>query len=317
MLLVGDIGGTNMRFGLVPDIANGMVSVTDFQNYNADEMETIANGIRCYIDHAGHEIKNASLVMAGPLRDGRISFTHRDWDVTESALSRETNIPSMRFFNDFAGMARAVPELSDDSFIEIKAGKALKHAPYLIAGPGTGFGVAVLTPISGNWHVTSCEGGHMAYPAVDRFESDVLEIIHRDLSHVSLQIICAGKGLPVLHKAVCTLYGQVFEPLTPSEMIARANAGDEICLRICKMRAMALLGAAADMALITGSRAGIILAGGVTKRLIDFINTPEALERFHDRWRDSDFLRDIPIRVLTNPVAPLIGAAALYMDKGA
>jgi len=49
--------------------------------------------------------------------------------------------------------------------------------------------------------------------------------------------------------------------------------------------------------------------------MIDFFKTPQALARYLNRGPRTEYIRDIPIQLMTNPKAPLIGAAALFMDK--
>jgi glucokinase len=69
------------------------------------------------------------------------------------------------------------------------------------------------------------------------------------------------------------------------------------------------------MALVYGARGGVVIAGGVSERLIDYIATPKAMSRFFDRGPMSDYLKNIPVKLLQNPAAPLIGAAVLYLDE--
>ena len=71
-------------------------------------------------------------------------------------------------------------------------------------------------------------------------------------------------------------------------------------------------GAVGDLALINGALGGVVLAGGVTERIVDFLKTPEAFARFADRGPMSGYLRNCPVRLLHDPVAPLIGAAAHF-----
>ena len=63
-----------------------------------------------------------------------------------------------------------------------------------------------------------------------------------------------------------------------------------------------------------GARGGVVLAGGISQRMIDFYMQPDAMNRFLERGARSEYIRDIPVRLLKSPFAPLIGSAALLSD---
>ena len=74
------------------------------------------------------------------------------------------------------------------------------------------------------------------------------------------------------------------------------------------------MGAIGDLALTGGTRGGIILAGGVSERMIDFYMQPNAMNRYLHRGPQSEYVKNIPMRLLKSPLAPLIGSAAALED---
>ena len=46
-----------------------------------------------------------------------------------------------------------------------------------------------------------------------------------------------------------------------------------------------------------------------------FLTDKETIDRFAAVWPQGDFLQHIPIRLLVNPLAPLVGAAAHYLQS--
>ena len=72
--------------------------------------------------------------------------------------------------------------------------------------------------------------------------------------------------MDAVHKAVCERLGQPYKRLTPMAIRDLAVAGDRACLDVCEIRANAIMGVMGDMALATGARGGVVLAGGVAKR---------------------------------------------------
>lgn len=74
------------------------------------------------------------------------------------------------------------------------------------------------------------------------------------------------------------------------------------------------MGAIGDLALAGGARGGVVLAGGVSVRMIDFYMQPNAMNQFLNRGVRSDYIKEIPVRLLKSPLASLIGSAALMED---
>ena len=68
-----------------------------------------------------------------------------------------------------------------------------------------------------------------------------------------------------------------------------------------------------DLVLANGALAGAVLAGGVSERLASYLTAESALERFYERGRNSRFIANCPIWLLTEATAPLIGAGAIHL----
>lgn len=212
-------------------------------------------------------------------------------------------------------MTRSIPELKKDDLTLIKSGQVRDNKPILVAGPGTGFGVGYLVPTNSGWHVMASEGGHIAYRSQSNLELELLNILRRDYDFVSLELVSSGKGLPIIHKAICEIHGQAYHFKEPDQIRLEAIAKNPVCLDVCNIRANATMGAIGDLALSGGARGGIVLAGGVSERMIDFYTEPTAMDRFLRRGGQSGYVKSIPIHLLKSPYAPLIGAAALVADK--
>lgn len=315
-LLVGDVGGTNVRFAVALRRGGGM-RIERFEVYPGKEFPTFAGALRRYLEQSGVRVAAACFAVAGPVRNGAVHLTNRDWVLSSSELSAEFGIPEVMIINDFLAMARSVPELEPEAFEVLFEGEAVEGAPILVAGPGTGFGVSTLVPTECGWTVISGEGGHIAYAPRTELERDVARLLARDHGYVSNELVASGSGLPEVHAAFCEIYGVKLHDLSPAEMRTRADAGDAMYRALIELRAMAVMGAVGDLALVNGALGGVVLAGGVTERISDFLRTPEAFERFAARGPMSDYLKRCPVRLLHDPVAPLIGAAAHFEQVSA
>ena len=314
-ILVGDIGGTNVRLGMAGRGINGALCVEQIHKLPGDDYSDLNAAISHYLNTLNFVPKSTALALAGPIENGCVTLTNRGWTICQKDLSRTFGFNNVQLYNDFSAMARSVPECSDDDFKVLNQGTPDPDAPILVAGPGTGFGMAILVPKHGIWQVLSSEGGHQAYAPQSRLETDILHILQKDTDFVSLELVSSGHGMDAVHKAVCERLGQPYKRLTPMAIRDLAVAGDRACLNVCEIRANAIMGVMGDMALATGARGGVVLAGGVAKRLLEFINTPTAMERYYNRGPRRSYVKNIPVKLLEKPATALYGVAALSLDQ--
>ena len=315
-ILVADIGGTNARFGLATRNQDNRWQIDHFAKFQGDDFPTFEGVLRTYLEpFGGSRPEQAIFSVAGPVANNKVKLTNRDWSLDADKLSNSFGFRHTLIVNDFAAMTRCVPELGEDDFLKVRDGVAHDDAPVLVAGPGTGFGVGYLIPLmTGGWQVLTTEGGHQAYaPQTDR-ELELLKILRKKFGFVTLEKVASGSGMSDVHRAVCERHGLPYSPLSPAVIREKAKQDDLVCLEVCEVRATATMGAMGDMALSGGARGGVVLAGGVSERMIEFFKSEEAMSRFLNRGKRSDYMADIPIRLLVNPRSALFGAAALYED---
>ena len=315
LILAGDIGGTNARFGFLEPKPEGGWSVHHFKKVKGSEYPTFEAALENYLSETDHKPLRAAFCAAGPVENGYINLTNTDWQISSDRIKDIYGLGACELYNDFSGMTRSIPELVDEDFTVIRSGQARKDEPILVAGPGTGFGVGYLVPIKNGWHVIPTEGGHVAYSPQSILELELLQVLRRDHDFVSLELISSGKGLSHVHKAVCEIHGVTYAYAEPDHIRQLASDGDTVARDVCNVRAAATMGALGDLALSGGARGGIVLAGGVGERMIDFYMQPAAMNRFLHRGSQSTYVRDIPVRLLKCPLAPLIGSAALLADQ--
>lgn len=311
-VLVGDIGGTNARFALASR-KGGQLRIEHFEKLAGDNFDSFDAVLQKYLDRTGVSVAAACFALAGPVENQQVTLTNRGWHVSASALKTGFGFQEVCLINDFHAMARSVPEFAFETFDCVFPGTPQPGAPVLVAGPGTGFGVAtLLTERLGGWRVISGEGGHMAYAPRTDVEHELARLLTRDHGYVSNELVASGSGLDEVYSAFCEMFGRERVALSPEEMRQRADAGDELFRTLIEVRALAVMGAAGDLVLANGALGGVVLAGGVSERISDFLKTAEARQRFVARGPMSQYLEDCPVWLMREATAPLIGAAAYY-----
>lgn len=318
-VLVGDIGGTNVRFAIARRGFAGHPVISDVSVMPGDDFETFDESLKKYCEELGErQPRQALIALAGPVQDGVVKLTNREWTVDASRLACVCGFDKVRLVNDYAAMARAIPELPDSAFRMIHPGNPDEDGrePILVAGPGTGLGMATLIPVGATgWRVMTGEGGHAAYAPSNEREWALYRKLKETYGYVSRELALSGSGLNAVHKALCEIDGVEWKEIPPAEMLELARQGDPICRDICEIRARGTLYALGDAAITNGAKGGVVITGGVAERLEEWLATPEAIERFLQRGPMSDYMTPIPVRLLMSGEAALVGAAALYLDE--
>lgn len=319
-ILVGDIGGTNVRLARASVASCGRISLDDVAVMPGDEFPHFEAALQHYLASNGAKRPGEALfAFAGPVANGTVRLTNRDWQVDRRMIETNIGFDRVTLVNDYTAMARSIPELPESDFQIIHEGKVSEERrPILVAGPGTGLGMATLLPYGERgWKVITGEGGHAAFAARNSREWALVQKLRQSNDFVPNELVLAGIGLEPVHRALCEIDGVEWQKMTPAEIMALAQKGDRICRDICEIRAGATLAALGDGALITGTLGGVVITGGVAERLVDWLRQPRALARFFERGPRRDYMMDIPLRLLRSGEAALYGAAALHFDKEA
>lgn len=317
-LLVGDVGGTNARFAIA-HMKDGVPWLDHHESFPASQYPTFLEGVAAFID--GCEVKPSGgvIAVAGPVEDGAIDLTNSPWAVSESELAT-LGLDPVRLINDFEALAWGASVVPADS-LEPLGGPAEgdPHATIAVLGPGTGFGVSALVrDARGGEMAMPSEGGHACFPPGDPVEDEILRILRRRYDRVSIERLICGPGLLNMHRALAEIEGRETHIEDPAEITTTAMADPDSPCGHTLARFCAVLGAVAgDIALTTGARGGVYIAGGIAPRILPFLKTSPFRQRFERKGRFKDYMTDIPTWVITHKHAALIGAAKVaFADAG-
>ena len=305
--LVVDVGGTNIRLSLSAD-GELHRAVT----WPCSEHDSLHTAIGRYLDGpaSGTHITRAVVAVAGPVGDDKIELTNQRWSFSIEQLRKDLGLDSLEVVNDFAGLAAAIPHLDDRDRKLLKQGAAEADAPIAVMGPGTGLGVSVVVPTVCGWQPVATEGGHRDLAATTEREWAVIRHLEQQFGRISCERVLSGPGLTNLYLAPCELEDQQPDESGPAAIVARAGSEPHQVEREVARLFSGWLGAfAGDLALTLGARGGVYLAGGVVQRMGSVFDLRAFNERFLDKGRFEDYLSPIPVWLVHNPYATLIGIA--------
>ena len=185
-ILVGDIGGTHARFAIVErsDSASRLRDRSDVPS----DFPTFAHALRHYLNELGRRPAPdvIALAVAGPVVDGQVRLTNRNWQISDSEL-RALGFQSAHLINDFAALAYAADRLGPSDLRCIGPDiPAAREGTVTILGAGTGFGVSCLAHFHGHGVPLATEGGHIGFAPQSPEEIEILEALARRFGRVSV-----------------------------------------------------------------------------------------------------------------------------------
>ena len=307
-VLIGDIGGTNARFAIVPD---GVAPAVRLDDVHTASFPTIDDAIAASLKHANApHPKSAVLALAGPITGDRVPLTNCDWIVEPKKTIARFSLDEMILLNDFEAQSLSLPDLGPGD-IDAIAGDASQTGARVVLGPGTGLGAAALIHADGRWIPVPGEGGHVDLgPATSR---DMALWPHLERAHgrISAEALLSGPGILRLYRGIAALDGVASPLATPAEVTqAGLFDGDRTAAEALDLFATYLGRYAGDFALIFMAKGGVYLAGGIPAKIAPALKSGAFREAFVAKEPHRAILEPMLTAIVTKPDAALAGIAA-------
>jgi glucokinase len=242
-------------------------------------------------------------------------------------LQASHGFSKVTLINDLVATGYAIPYLEQSDLFTINSGVPTRDGALGIIAPGTGLGEVVFTWDGSRYLAVPSEGGHTDFGPSSGIESQLLNFLKKRYGHVSYDRICSGRGLPAIYDFYKSL-GQFAEPVwlaeqlaaadDPAPVIAKAALAEtkhcEICRKTLELFLSVLGAEAGNLALKGLTTGGMYLGGGILPKIRPFLEIDAFIKSFAGKGRMSYLLQDIPVKVILNPKAALIGAAAFGLE---
>ncbi len=315
MILAGDIGGTNARLALFQHSGNWICKKE--KKFPSKQYANLEEIIEEFLE--GETVFSACFGIAGPVRNGKCQATNLPWIVDAASLSRKLNIPTTHLLNDLEANAYGISQLAPEELALIHEGDRNQEGNRALIAAGTGLGEAGLF-WNGKEHLPfASEGGHSDFGPRNPLEVELLYYLEKKFGHVSYERVVSGPGLIEIYEfLIATKRGEKAASLqeemmkrNPSTVISEAGrlGTDETCVKALDWF-LSLYGAeSGNLALKYLALGGFYIGGGIAPRLQEKLKTGAFYTSFVDKGRFKKLLSSIPIWVILNDQAALLGAA--------
>jgi glucokinase len=325
IVLAGDTGGTSTRLGIFE---------VDGNDLRAERIERFANARFAALEEVVTEFLSvgevaldaACFAVAGPVRGQRVRLTNLDWEVDASILEGAADVERVELVNDLEATAWAVAGgLPHASLTSLQHGSGDARGNGAVIAAGTGLGEAGLYWDGHSLRPFACEGGHTGFSPLDEVGDELLQSLRADFEWVSWERVVSGSGLVAVYR--CLLHRENRTPPAwfveadrngdPVPMIVAAGleSRSDVCRTALEFFARVFGAEASNLALKLMATSGVWIAGGIAPKILPILAEGHFMRGFLANRRMRPMLERVPVRVVLDESAPLVGAVRALVAR--
>jgi glucokinase len=326
MILAGDIGGTNARLAYFQP-QNGHLKLVSERVFPSREHRELGEIVTRFVDESGTRPEAACFGIAGPVRNGRVETSNLPWVIEQSRLASQIHLPATLLINDLEANAWGIGALADADLVPLNKVSGPAVGNQAVIAPGTGLGEAGLFWDGNRHHVFACEGGHCDFAPQGDLQIELLRFLTARCGHVSYERILSGPGLvnvyEFLRDSGCGKespeMAAAMQQSDPAAAISKAalDGKDDLAVKALDIWISVYGAEASNLALKAMATGGLFLSGGISPKILSKLKgTDSFMKAFLDKGRLRSLVEAVPVFVVTNEKAGLLGAARCASVRG-
>ncbi len=324
-----DVGGTKCNLGLFQQEGRALRSVfqrrlatREYAGFEAliEDFLKQATAARETENAKAPAIDAAGFGVAGVVADGRHYSENLPWVVDVSVLARKLELKNIVLLNDVTATALSLDKLSVNDSVPLNPGTTADAATRAVIAAGTGLGEAILFWDGEKYQVAQAEGGQTDLAPRTEREIQLLRHLRMQLPHVSCEEIVSGRGFRRIHEFLnSAVRHESFaapEGNAAGEITQRGLAQScAVCVETLDFWTEIFGGVTGNFALQTLALGGIYIAGGIAVKILPKLQDGIFYKSFCGTSKLVPMLARIPISVVVNEDAPMLGAAYQALES--
>jgi glucokinase len=318
VILAGDVGGTKCNIALFAE-KNGKLHVVFKQRFASKDFARFDLIIKEFTRQAAphltdEKVRAAGFGVAGPVINNRIHATNLPWVIDAESLSKELGVKTIALMNDLGATGHSLDHLPSEDFVVLNQGTPVQGATRALLGAGTGLGQSILFWDGDRYRVVPSEGGHSDFAPHTDEQIELLKFMRKRYPQVSWELILSGRGFRTIHEFLSsTVKHPVFDDpdADPAPFITKTGLSKEcpVCVKTLDLWTAIYGAEAGNLALKVLALGGVYVAGGIAVKILPKMQDGTFFKAFRDKWHFTEMLSNVPVSVVLNENAPLIGAA--------
>jgi glucokinase len=318
IVLGGDAGGTKVNLAIFEATATD-VKMIKSSTYHSGSFPSVNKILQQFIqENPDYKPQKICLGVAGPVFEGRVTVTNLPWYVDANEIAAATGISQVILLNDLEATAYGVAGLEENDFSILHAGDPEEGGNISILAPGTGLGEAGLFWDGQFHHPFATEGGHCDFSCRNESDLQLHDYMLKKYKVVSWESIIAGPGIYSIFQFLCEIKKRTvsvaiedkIKTSDPSAVVSEAaiEESDPVCVEAMRIFVRNLARECCNLILKMKSTGGLLLAGGVPPKIISLLQDPYFYDNLLDCDRMQDLVKKVPVKLILNDKAPMIGA---------
>jgi glucokinase len=321
MILAGDIGGSKSTLALFAPEGSGLKSIYRSSCPTAGSPDFPAL-LESFLDQAREEglekqkLEAAGFGVAGAVVGESVITNNLPWGIELKSVAETLKLSPEKtvLVNDLVATASSLAHLREGDLLALNDGKPQPRAPKALIAAGTGLGEALLFWDGQRYQVSPSEACLTDFAPRNDRELLLLQSLRHRMPRVCTEEIVSGRGFRAIHQIIYPgLHHSFFDDPkeNPAARITQqAFAGMcEACAGTLQIWTEAYGAEAGNMALRALPFGGVYIAGGIALKILPKLKDGSFVHAFSDKLKLSTQLARIPIYVVLNEDAPVIGAA--------
>ena len=212
-------------------------------------------------------------------------------------------------------MAQAVPLLEGDELHTLQRGEFRRDGNIAVIAAGTGLGEALLHRVDGRYIPSPGEGGHADFAPRNEREIVVLRDLTVRFGRASVEHVLSGPGLQNLHRVThrhaCPAAEGADEPRRRLPRFPmRPSRGDvHRASKRWRFSSTSYGAEAGNLALRSLATGGVFVGGGIAPKILAALSDGRFMRAFVAKPPHVPLLSTMPVHVIVNADAALVGAA--------
>ena len=294
--IVADVGGTNGRLALGSSTGLIRTSIRRYRNDDFDDFQAVLHSF--LTGNRPENLIGGCVAVAGPVSNGFARLTNRPWSFDRKAILQATGAGFIQLVNDMSALGHTAPLLKST---QVTTWRDVKHkkpnGQSLVIGLGTGVNVSARV---GN-NVLAGEVGHSGLTL--RMAALLSEALNTEIDpSKTVEDFLSGRGFEALYTSISgnTLYGADI-------CKAAGTHQDQDAVKTSTLYAALAGEFLREMAVHYLPMNGIFLAGSVARGIFETPSKNHVVETLCADRPMLETLREIPVSLITDDAAALIG----------
>lgn len=321
MLLAADVGGTKTLLGVF-ERGERRARPIRILSYPTTAFDSFTAILDAFARDLGYPIRvdAAAAGVAGPVVAGRAHLTNIPWNISEAEMAAHLGIGRARLVNDLEALANSAEALVDEEVAVLQDGTLRADGNAVVIAAGTGLGQAYLHRVGDRLRPVPSEGGHADFaPRTDR-EIELLRMLRGIYGRAEVEHVLSGPGLLNLHRfthgdETCGAVSDLTPDAGPAAISQAAMASRcEACVEALAIFVSVYGAEAGNLALRGMATSGVYVGGGMAPKILPLLRDGRFLEAFRDKGTMAPLVARMPVKVILNPEAGLVGAAIFAQE---